>query len=61
MSHLHCPCCNCVHPVQPVADKAELSSAIITDTLAALPVPPETVSHVQGPILEVHQVTLDGQ
>jgi hypothetical protein len=43
--------------MQPVADKAELSSAIITDTLAALPVPPQTVSHVQGPILEVHQVS----
>jgi hypothetical protein len=42
--------------LQPVADKAQLSSAIITDTLAALPVSPQAVSHVQGPILEVHQV-----
>lgn len=42
--------------MQPVDDKAELSSAIIEDTLAALPVPPHAVSHVQGPILEVHQV-----
>lgn len=46
--------------MQPVADKAELSSAIITDTLAALPVPPQTVSHVKGPILEVHQVSRQG-
>lgn len=44
--------------LQPVADKAQLSSAIITDTLAALPVSPQAVSHVQGPILEVHQVDM---
>jgi len=42
--------------LQPVADKAELSTAIISDTVAALPVAPQSVSHVQGPVLEVHQV-----
>lgn len=46
----------CLLVLQPVADKAQLSSAIVTDTLAALPVSPQAISHVQGPILEVHQV-----
>jgi hypothetical protein len=42
--------------LQPLADRAQLSRAIITDTLAALPVPPERVSNVQEPVVLMHQV-----
>jgi hypothetical protein len=44
--------------LQPLADRAQLSRAIITDTLAALPVPPERVSNVQQPVVLMHQVRL---
>jgi hypothetical protein len=57
-------CCTIVAPawlcsfLQPLADRAQLSRAIITDTLAALPVPPERVSNVQEPVVLMHQVRL---
>ncbi|WIA13711.1 hypothetical protein OEZ85_007264 [Tetradesmus obliquus] len=40
----------------PLAARAQLSRAIITDTLQALPVPPERVSNVQEPVVLMHQV-----
>lgn len=40
---------------QPLANKTQLSAAIVADTLAALPVTPAAVSNVQGPALEVHK------
>jgi hypothetical protein len=42
---------------QPVADQAQLSTALIEDTVATFPVAPDAVSNVHGPVLEVHQVS----
>eukprot|EP00879_Flechtneria_rotunda_P003725 GHRR01003963.1.p1 GENE.GHRR01003963.1~~GHRR01003963.1.p1 ORF type:complete len:855 (+),score=369.40 GHRR01003963.1:504-3068(+) len=43
----------CLNLAQP--DKAQLSHAIIADTIAALPVPPSEVTNVRGPVLEIHR------
>jgi hypothetical protein len=43
--------------LQPGEDRAALSLALIEDTLSAMPVPPQAVSHLQGPSLQMRYVS----